>query len=101
MSAPVSRIILPGTPDMPRKAPGIIGYHSAPSAHGHITTQDWDGRTIEIDTRQCCHCGGHFPVTPGSGRKRGYCLKCNDVTCGRAHCDECRSYKKFKEEGHY
>lgn len=86
---------------MPGKAPGIIGYHSAPKSHGHIITQDYDGREVHIDTKQCCHCGGHFPIVPGSGKLRGFCMKCSAVTCGKSCCNVCRPYQKFKDEGHY
>ena len=40
-------------------------------------------------TLQCCHCGGHFQVVKGSGRERGFCLKCGSVTCGSPECDYC------------
>ena len=43
---------------------------------------------IEIDTLQCCHCGGHFEVVKGSGKIRGWCMLCNQVTCGKPKCDE-------------
>lgn len=40
-------------------------------------------------TRQCVHCGGHFTMVKGSGRTRGWCLRCQGVTCGHADCDPC------------
>lgn len=39
-------------------------------------------RVTEFRTLQCCHCGRHWMVIPGSGAKRGYCTRCGDVTCG-------------------
>ena len=49
-------------------------------------------------TLQCCHCGGHFQVVKGSGRKRGFCLKCGSVTCGHADCDTCLPYEKWLDQ---
>lgn len=37
-------------------------------------------------TIQCVHCGGHFISRPGSGKKRGYCLACDGITCGKPPC---------------
>ncbi len=45
-----------------------------------------DGRDIEQDTYQCCHCGQHVPVEAAPGEQRGFCPKCNGVTCGNAQC---------------
>ena len=42
----------------------------------------------EIGTAQCQHCGAHFPITPGSGRVRGWCMNCNGPVCGPG-CAEC------------
>lgn len=39
-------------------------------------------RVREFRTLQCCHCGRHWLVIPGSGRTRGFCMRCGDVTCG-------------------
>lgn len=67
--------------------------------HGYITVVG-DGPLVEADTRQCCHCGGHFAVRLGSGVTRGYCMRCNAVTCGHEACWECRPYQKIVDEGH-
>lgn len=67
--------------------------------HGQILIVG-DGMTVERDTLQCCHCGGHWMVVPGSGRRRGFCMKCNAVHCGGANCWECRPYQKLIDEGH-
>jgi hypothetical protein len=53
---------------------------------GHIIIVG-DFRTIEADTLQCVHCGGHWVVRPGSGRRRGYCMRCSGVTCGAEPCE--------------
>ena len=52
------------------------------------TPLDSDRVTVQ-DTAQCCHCGRNWVVKPGSGRKRGLCLRCNGITCGSARCDAC------------
>lgn len=58
-----------------------------------------DGPVIEHDTKQCCHCGGHFVIRRGSGTQRGWCTHCNGVTCGGANCWECRPHAKLVAEG--
>ena len=63
--------------------------HSVLRPAGHIWITDLDGNVSEYDTLQCAHCQGHWKVIPGSGRKRGYCLNCAQVTCGRPCCDVC------------
>lgn len=40
-------------------------------------------------TLQCPHCGAHFEVVPGSGKRRVWCGKCHAVTCGNPQCDTC------------
>ena len=66
--------------------------------HGYVQIVG-DGPLVERDTLQCCHCGGHWMVIPGSGRTRGYCLKCAAVHCGGQGCWECRPYQKIVDEG--
>jgi hypothetical protein len=34
------------------------------------------------DTLTCCHCGKMWIPIKGSGKLRGFCTKCGDVTCG-------------------
>lgn len=40
------------------------------------------GKTVENSTLQCGHCGKHWQVVKGSGRKRGFCTICMKPTCG-------------------
>lgn len=47
-----------------------------------------DRPILEVKTLQCVHCGGHFPVCPGSGRVRGFCQRCCGPVCGPG-CAEC------------
>ena len=58
-----------------------------------------DGPTVEADTKQCGHCGGHFVIVRGSGTRRGWCNYCSAVLCGREACFMCRPYAKLVAEG--
>jgi hypothetical protein len=40
-------------------------------------------------TIQCVHCMEHWVPMKGSGRQRGWCMKCNGPVCG-PKCVECR-----------
>jgi len=51
----------------------------------------------EMDTQQCCHCGEHFLVVAGSGITRGFCLRCNQVTCGAQWCQACIPWEQKLE----
>lgn len=51
-----------------------------------ITDKFNDKIKQEADTKQCCHCGAHWKIQPGSGITRGYCFICNDLTCGSPRC---------------
>lgn len=57
--------------------------------HGYIVVTEPGRDTVEADTLQCCHCGGHFLVRPGSGTKRGWCGHCGAATCGKPQCHTC------------
>ncbi len=48
-------------------------------------------------TQQCCHCGTHFVMKPGSGIVRGFCRRCMQVTCGRPECDACIPFERKLE----
>lgn len=50
------------------------------------------------ETRQCPHCGMHFLSVRGSGKKRGYCMCCGKVTCGKERCDRCYPTEKMLED---
>lgn len=57
-----------------------------------------DGRVLaEGQTLSCSHCGAHWQVKPGSGRKRGFCSKCMAPTCGSKNCDTCIPFEKQLE----
>lgn len=43
---------------------------------------------------QCCHCGIHDQYIKGSGKRRGYCMKCRHITCDKELCiKECVPYE--------
>ena len=60
---------------------------------GHIII---NGQTV-ADTLQCCHCQGHWIPIRGSGKRRGFCMNCGSVTCGRPSCDRCLPWEKKLE----
>lgn len=60
---------------------------------GVIIADTNDGR-IETATAWCCHCGTHFTEVRGSGRIRGFCMKCMAKTCGAPGCDACYPIEK-------
>jgi hypothetical protein len=47
-----------------------------------------DRPIAEAATIQCVHCGRHWVARPGSGRIRGFCLRCHGPICGPG-CAEC------------
>lgn len=59
--------------------------------HGHkpaayFVTADGEGHKIEGECRQCVHCQFTWEYHPGSGDRRGYCLRCGGFLCARAEC---------------
>jgi len=61
-----------------------------------ITTQP-DTPTAEFDYAQCCHCAKHFHIIAGSKIIRGFCQRCNAVTCGLTACMSCVHFEKKME----
>lgn len=49
------------------------------------------------DTLQCVHCGGHWMPVPGSGRRRGWCYRCDGPLCGHDVCFTCIPEEKWLE----
>ena len=47
-----------------------------------------DGQEV-AHTKMCVHGGEQFISIRGSGIRRGWCLRCRGVTCGKAACDPC------------
>lgn len=66
----------------------MFGENAVRRPAGYIRI-DGDGPVVEHDTMQCVHCGAHWIVVPGSGRTRGWCMRCNGPHCGGQACWEC------------
>lgn len=72
-----------------------IPRHSVLRPHSTIIVVDPDQpHEQQYDCLQCAHCQFTWVVSPGSGRRRGFCLKCNQVTCGAKGCEECIPIEK-------
>lgn len=76
----------------------LIPHHTVYRAHGTAIWVGPEGKPVEKDTLQCQHCQRHWFVEPGSGRHRGWCLKCGGPTCGGRKCLACVPFLK-KVEG--
>lgn len=55
-----------------------------------------DAPLMEMKTLMCVHCGGHFPVKPGSGNVRGFCTSCSGPVCGPG-CAKCVPLEQYLE----
>lgn len=66
---------------------------------GIITVADpgMDRPILEAGTLQCCHCGAHWQIKPGSGNVRGFCFKCNGPVCGPNCAGKCRPAEQLLE----
>lgn len=53
---------------------------------GYFVTADQYGRKIEGEIRTCVHCQYSWEYHPNSGIKRGWCIKCNGLLCGKEAC---------------
>ena len=67
-------------------------YHSIRHCRGRgsatlISTPYEGGREVQADMVQCSHCGYNWRYVPGSGRRRGWCWRCNGLCCGRKVCN--------------
>lgn len=56
--------------------------------NGYMVSTSPEEGIVEADTLQCVHCGCHWTVEPGSGKRRGYCSRCNGPVCG-SKCKAC------------
>lgn len=51
------------------------------------------------ETLMCVHCQMHWIVKPGSGKSRGFCMRCDGPTCGKLMCEiRCVPFEKMIEE---
>lgn len=62
-----------------------------------ISTPQGGGPAVARDTVACCHCGRHWVWEPGSGRVRGWCLRCAGLTCGSPRCCACVPVEQWLE----
>ena len=53
---------------------------------GYFTAYDGRGNKIEGETRMCAHCQFKWQYIPGSGKRRGFCSRCNGMLCGKDLC---------------
>ncbi len=53
-----------------------------------------DRPLLEVATASCVHCGGAFPIQPGSGKIRGFCMNCNGPVCGPG-CAACVPVEQY------
>jgi hypothetical protein len=51
-----------------------------------ISTPLDGGPPTTIVTVSCIHCAYTWLYRPGSGKRRGWCMKCHGILCGRPHC---------------
>lgn len=72
--------------------------HTVRRPHGVLLAVHWDGTQEERDILTCAHCQYTWMVEPGSGKKRGWCLKCQGPICGKARCmAECEPFERWLE----
>lgn len=62
--------------------------------HGFIL----EAGIVVADTFQCCHCNAHFQMRRGSGKRRGFCMNCDQVHCGEPGCCVCVPFEKKLDE---
>lgn len=43
-------------------------------------------RVVECDLVKCAHCCHFWQFIPGSGRRRGRCMRCGGLLCGSPYC---------------
>lgn len=43
-------------------------------------------KKIEGETRMCAHCQMKWLYKMGSGKRRGFCKRCNGLLCGKDLC---------------
>lgn len=53
-----------------------------------ISTPLDGGPVVTHDTVSCIHCGYNWVWQAGSGRRRGWCMKCAGIVCGRPACQQ-------------
>lgn len=71
--------------------------HNHSKCSGDVIIIGPDGNiTFEGPTMTCCHCGDMWIMIKGSGKQRGFCMKCMNVTCGKESCNICTPIKSWQ-----
>lgn len=81
------------------RAAGEILYEFDSTADAARTGFKEGKTTIEAELVRCCHCGGLFPVTKGSGIRRGFCTRHAAPHCGGPNCWSCPTAQKVFGRG--
>ena len=68
--------------------------HDATKLGGFILV---DGKVV-AETKVCCHCSKHWVPEPGSGKVRGFCVKCHGYLCGAEKCMVHYAFEKQIED---
>ena len=77
----------------------LVLKRSVRRASGYFVATGPAGTEDEGETLMCVHCQKHWRVEPGSGRKRGFCLRCAGPTCGAEPCEaKCVPFEKVIED---
>ena len=63
---------------------------------GYLLIEDNDGIS-EHDLLRCVHCQYQWRVEKGSGKTRGWCLRCSGPTCGAGACYPCVPFERKLE----
>jgi hypothetical protein len=81
------------------RTPPATLAHTTRKPKGYFTITGPMGMEDEGETLMCVHCQMHWQVKPGSGTKRGYCMRCNGPTCGRRPCEKrCVPFERALEQ---
>lgn len=68
--------------------------HTSRRALSDVIITDLEGNESQQELMHCCHCDKTWVLRPGSGRVRGWCTCCCQVTCGSKECDTCVPLEK-------
>lgn len=78
-----------------------IRRHTAPAGRLTrgvlISTPHDSDKKVEQSTVQCVHCLRVWLWQPGSGRVRGWCARCNGLTCGPGCGAVCVHFEQLLE----
>ena len=72
----------------------LLHLNSRASGEFRVVSQETGRATDEGQTLSCVHCQRTWVVKPGSGRARGWCMKCNGPTCGGQACQTCVPFER-------